>query len=160
LISHSTSAGLYVNSVESAASKIAQILPELAKSLVAQEVCELAIMNTAKIFAVSSQDILRAGAVAIARTEPALEIVGESNVPVFNITDQCIDEVADHTLAFMLGVIRRNTRRSTQMAATSRRKALNYATILENHVDVRDSDDISQLEPKRCRIPIQPKSSA
>jgi hypothetical protein len=47
-----------------------------------------------------------------------------------------------------------------QMAATSRRKALNYATILENHVDVRDSDDISQLEPKRCRIPTHPKSSA
>jgi hypothetical protein len=87
LISHSTSAGLYVNSVETAASKITPILPELAKSLVSQEVCELAIMNTAKIFAVRAQDILRAGAVAIAGTELALEIVGESNVPVFNITD-------------------------------------------------------------------------
>jgi hypothetical protein len=64
LISHSNSAGLYVNSVETAASKITQILPELAKSLVSQEVCELAIMNTAKIFAVRAQDILRAGAVA------------------------------------------------------------------------------------------------
>ena len=62
--------------------------------------------------------------------------------------------------AFMLDVYRRKTSRSTQMAATSRRKALNYATILENHVDVRDSDDISLLEPKRCRIPIHPKSSA
>jgi hypothetical protein len=86
LISHSTSAGLYVNSVETAASKITQILPELAKSLVSQEVCELAIMNTAKIFAVRAQDILRVGAVAMARTDPALEIMGKSTIPVRNIS--------------------------------------------------------------------------
>jgi hypothetical protein len=46
------------------------------------------------------------------------------------------------------------------LTAISRRKAMNYATILANRVDVRDSDDISQLEPKRCRIPNHPKSSA
>jgi hypothetical protein len=38
------------------------------------------------------------------------------------------------------------------MTAISRRKAMNYATILANHVDVRDSDDISQLEPSPFRI--------
>jgi len=44
-------------------------------------------MNTAKILAVSAQNILRAGAVAIAGTEPALEIVGASTIPVCNISD-------------------------------------------------------------------------
>jgi hypothetical protein len=38
------------------------------------------------------------------------------------------------------------------MTAIGRRKALNYATILANRVDVRDSDDISQLEPSPFRI--------
>jgi hypothetical protein len=38
------------------------------------------------------------------------------------------------------------------MTAIGRRKALNYAPILENHVDVRDSDDISQPEPSHFRI--------
>jgi hypothetical protein len=46
------------------------------------------------------------------------------------------------------------------LTAISRRKAMNYATILANRVDVHDSDDISQLESKRCRIPKHPKSSA
>ncbi len=35
-------------------------------------------MNTAKIFVVSAQDIFRAGVITIARTEPSLEVVGES----------------------------------------------------------------------------------
>ena len=38
------------------------------------------------------------------------------------------------------------------MTAISCRKALNYAPILENHVDVRDSDGMSQLEPSPFRI--------
>ena len=38
------------------------------------------------------------------------------------------------------------------MTAIGRRKALNYATILANRVDVRDSYDISQLEPSPFRI--------
>ena len=38
------------------------------------------------------------------------------------------------------------------MTAIGRRKALNYATILANRVDVRDSDGMSQLEPSPFRI--------
>jgi len=117
-------------------------------------------MNTAKIFALRAQDILRAGAVAIAGTELALEIVGESNVPVFNITDQCIDEVADHTLAFMLGVIRRKIRRPTQMTVTSLRKALSYVQFWKIMLMFAIQTTLANWSQKRCRIPNHPKSSA
>ncbi len=39
---------------------------------------EVAIMNTAKIFVVSHQDIFRAGVITITRSELALEVVGDS----------------------------------------------------------------------------------
>ena len=63
-----------------------------------------------------------------------LEAATEKNIPVCNIPDYCIDEVADHTLAFILGL----TRQVTPNALSIREGEWGLATPLDQMRTLRD----------------------
>ena len=63
-----------------------------------------------------------------------LEAAKEKNIPVCNIPDYCIDEVADHTLAFILGL----TRQVTPNALSIREGDWGLATPLDQMRTLRD----------------------
>ena len=63
-----------------------------------------------------------------------LEAATEKNIPVCNIPDYCIDEVADHTLAFILGL----TRQVTPNALSIRKGEWGLATPLDQMRTLRD----------------------
>ena len=63
-----------------------------------------------------------------------LEAAKDKNIPVCNIPDYCIDEVADHTLAFILGL----TRQVTPNALSIREGEWGLATPLDQMRTLRD----------------------
>lgn len=89
-----------------------------------------------------------------------LQAAREKGIPVCNVPDYCIDEVADHTLAFMLGV----TRQVVPNAQLIREGKWGLATDLQQMRVLRDCtvglvglgrigiEVARRLQPFRCKI--------
>lgn len=89
-----------------------------------------------------------------------LEAATEKNIPVCNIPDYCIDEVADHTLAFILGL----TRQVTPNALSIREGEWGLATPLDQMRTLRDQtvgilgfgrigqEVVNRLRPFKCSL--------
>lgn len=100
----------------------------------------------------------------------ALEAARERSIPVCNIPDYCIDEVADHTLAFILSL----TRQTVANAAHLRDGGWGLATPIESMAALKHltvgivgfgrigREVVRRLVPFKCRIlvfdPVAPRA--
>ncbi|MAQ91012.1 MAG: hydroxyacid dehydrogenase [Rhodopirellula sp.] len=105
----------------------------------------------------SAKAIVRYG---IGYDNVAFEAAAQRGIPVCNIPDYCIDEVADHTLAFILGVTR-DVRANNALIAegswglangVSTMVALSDLTIGVIGLGRIGREVVARLQPFKCRI--------
>ena len=80
-----------------------------------------------------------------------LEAARQRGIPVCNVPDYCIDEVADHTLAFILGATRQvvaNTTARNELAELTRVQCKGH-DVIAKRINERLQDRIKVVSPQR-----------